>query len=92
MADVPEENKHLVLGGEVHLWGELTNSVNLDGMLWPRAAAAAEVLWRGDKKDVVGEDVTKRLAEMRERLVARGIGAGMVQIERSLRNKGGSVL
>lgn len=44
---VPEEHKHLVIGGEVHLWGELTDSISLDGMLWPRAAAAAEVLWKG---------------------------------------------
>lgn len=43
-ADIPEEHKHLVLGGEVHLFSELTDSVTLDNMLWLRAAAAAEVL------------------------------------------------
>lgn len=26
---IPEEHRHLVVGGEVHLWGELTDSVNL---------------------------------------------------------------
>lgn len=65
LADIPEEQKHLIIGGEVHLWGELTDSVNLDNMLWPRAAAAAELLWRG--KGEVGERTSRRLAEMRER-------------------------
>ena len=82
-----DEHRHLVLGGEVHLWGELTDSVGLDGMLWPRVAAAAEVLWSGKGK--VEEGVTRRLAEMRERLVARGLGAGMVQMEWCLENPGG---
>jgi len=45
LADIPEESKHLVIGGEVHLWGELTDSVNLDDMLWPRTAAAAGLLY-----------------------------------------------
>lgn len=87
---VPEDRHHLVLGGEVHLWGELTDSVTLDGMLWPRASAAAEVLWR--VKGEVGEASTRRLAEMRERLVARGFRAGMVQMEWGLRNRGGCIL
>ena len=90
LADIPEDKRHLVVGGELHLWGELTDSVTLDGILWPRAAAGAEVLWRGPGK--VKEDVTKRLAEMRERLVARGIGAGMVQMEWCLQNEGGCLL
>ena len=59
-------------------------------MLWPRAAAAAEVLWRG--KGEVGEETTRRLAEMRERLVASGIKAGMVQMQRGLMNNGGCIL
>ncbi|MCJ1289095.1 N-acetyl-glucosamine-6-phosphate deacetylase [Xylographa carneopallida] len=84
---IPERDRHLVIGGEMHLWGELTDSVGLDGMLWPRVAAAAEVLWRG--KGNVDEGVTRRLAEMRERLVARGVGSGMVQMEWCLKNPGG---
>ncbi len=59
-------------------------------MLWPRVAAAAEVLWRG--KGEVGEGATRRLAEMRERLVARGVRAGMVQMEWGLRNEGTCIL
>lgn len=74
----------------MHLWGELTDSVCLDFMLWPRVAAAAEMLWRG--KGEAGEATTKRLAEMRERLVRLGIRSEMVQMEWGLRNKGGCVL
>ncbi|KAL8730750.1 MAG: hypothetical protein Q9166_003820 [cf. Caloplaca sp. 2 TL-2023] len=88
---VSKEHRHLIAGGEVHLWGELTDSVTLDGMLWPRVAAAAEVMWSGTDK-MADEDTTRRLAEFRERLIARGISAGMVQMEWCLRNKGGCTL
>ncbi|KAL8816935.1 MAG: hypothetical protein Q9191_008240, partial [Dirinaria sp. TL-2023a] len=74
------EHRHLIAGGEVHLWGELTDRVSLDGTLWPRAAAAAEVMWSLPRK-LADKDTTRRLAEWRERMVARGIGAGMVQME-----------
>ncbi|KZF22399.1 glycoside hydrolase family 20 protein [Xylona heveae TC161] len=84
LAGVPDNATHLVLGGEVHIWSEQTDPVILDSMLWPRAAAAAEVLWSG-AKDAQGQnrsqvEASPRLAEMRERLVARGIGAGPVQM------------
>ncbi|MCJ1377646.1 N-acetyl-glucosamine-6-phosphate deacetylase [Xylographa soralifera] len=87
LVDIPEDRQHLVIGGELHLWGELTDGTNLDGMLWPRAAAGAEILWRGPYE--AEEETTRRLSEMRERLVARNIGAGMVQMEWCLKNKGG---
>lgn len=53
-------------------------------MLWPRAAAAAEVLWSG-AKDEEGKnrsqvEASPRLAEMRERMVSRGVRAGPVQM------------
>ncbi|KAF1984347.1 glycoside hydrolase family 20 protein [Aulographum hederae CBS 113979] len=91
LKDIPKKYQHQIVGGEVHLWGELTDSVNLDNMLWPRVAAAAEVLWRGPGNPV-SEDVTRRLAEMRERLVLKGVKADMVQMEWCLRNKGGCSL
>lgn len=49
------QNRHLVLGGEVHLWAEQTDPVNLDDMLWPRASAAGEVLWSG-RQDFNGKN------------------------------------
>ena len=90
---IPKNKTSLLLGGEVHLWAETTDGVNLDSKLWPRAAAAAEVLWSGGKgPSGVTEEVTRRLAEMRERLVKRGIQAGVVQMEWCLQNKGGCML
>lgn len=97
-ADVADEDRPLVLGGEVHLWGELTDGANLDAKLWPRAAAAGEVLWSGggdrpgERSGVVGETVTRRLAEWRERIVRMGIGAGPVQVTWCLMNEGSCVL
>jgi len=63
--------------------------VTSDGILRLRVAAAAEVLWRG--KGEASEDTT-RIAEMRERLIFRGIQAGMIQMECYLKNKGGTLL
>ena len=81
---IPANQTSLVLGGEVHIWTEQTDPVNLDAMVWPRASAAAEILWSG-AKDVNGTNrsqvlASPRLAEMRERMVQRGIGAGPVQM------------
>jgi hexosaminidase len=83
---IPDDKAHLVIGGEVHLWSELTDGITLDGKLWPRAAAAAEILWTGPRE--VDESVTRRLAEIRERLVARGIRASVVQMQWCLQNPG----
>lgn len=91
LASIALNQRHLVAGGEIHLFGELTDDISLDGLLWPRVAAAAEVLWSGPGK-ILDEGTTRRLADMRERLVARGIGAGMVQMEWCLRNEGGCKL
>jgi hexosaminidase len=81
---VPEDKHHLVIGGEAHMWAEQTDPINLDPSLWPRAAAAAEVLWSG-AKDATGQnrsqiDAAPRLSEMRERLVALGIRAEPIQM------------
>jgi hexosaminidase len=77
---VPDEQKPLILKGEVHLWGEITDLITLDSMLWPRAAAAAKVLWKGPGTPV-SENTTKRLAILRERLLLIDVTAGMVQME-----------
>jgi hexosaminidase len=84
LGGVPAEQQHLVMGGEVHIWAEQTDPVNLDDMVWPRASAAGEVLWSG-RQDASGTnrsqiDASPRLAEMRERMVLRGIRSGPVQM------------
>ncbi|KAL5118722.1 Glucosamine-6-phosphate isomerase (Glucosamine-6-phosphate deaminase) (GNPDA) (GlcN6P deaminase) [Pleosporales sp. CAS-2024a] len=84
LTNVPEEHQHLVLGGEAHMWAEQTDPVNVDGMIWPRGAAVAEVLWSG-AKDAQGVnrsqiEASPRLSEMRERLVAKGVGASPIRM------------
>jgi hexosaminidase len=85
---IPEENKELIVGGEVHLWCEQTDSITLDFKLWPRVAAAAEVLWKGPMK--VDGNVTRRLVQLRERQVSHGMRAEVVQMEWCLKNEGGA--
>ncbi|KAM0278376.1 hypothetical protein ACHAQH_005198 [Verticillium albo-atrum] len=79
-----EEEAKLVLGGEVTAWSESIDPVNLDTVLWPRASAAGEVLWSG-RTDASGQnrtqyDAAPRLAEFRERMVARGVGSAPVHM------------
>ncbi len=91
IAGIPPSLQHLILGGECHIWAEQTDPTNLDRNVWPRAAAAAEVLWSG-AKDASGQnrsqvDAAPRLSEMRERLVAKGVGAEPVQMPFCLMGK-----
>ena len=81
---IPANETHLVVGGVVAIWSEQTDSANLDRMVWPRAGAAAEVLWSG-AKDATGQNrsqvtASPRLADMRERLLARGVSAEPVHM------------
>lgn len=90
---VPEKDQHLVVGGEAHIWSEQTDPVNIDRVLWPRAAAAAEVLWSGAKDPMTGQNRSQvtaapRLSDMRERLVARGVMAEPIQMPFCLMGQG----
>lgn len=83
-ADLTADEARNVLGGEVALWSEMVDAVNVDALLWPRSSAAGEVLWSG-RTDAAGQnrsllDATPRLNELRALLVARGIGAAPVQM------------
>ncbi|WYZ34953.1 hypothetical protein EsH8_I_001229 [Colletotrichum jinshuiense] len=83
-ANLTEEEAKLVLGGEVAAWSESIDAVSIDGILWPRASAAGEVLWSG-RQDASGQnrsqyDAAPRLAEFRERMVARGVRSEPVQM------------
>lgn len=87
---VPKSDQHLVVGGEVHAWAEQTDPVNIDKMVWPRACAAAEVLWSG-AKDSEGRnrsqtEASPRLSDMRERLVASGVLAEPIQMPFCIQN------
>jgi len=44
-ADLTDDQKKRILGGEAAMWEELATAENLDAKLWPRLAAIAERLW-----------------------------------------------
>ncbi|KAG5644539.1 hypothetical protein DXG03_008193 [Asterophora parasitica] len=46
-AGLGEAQRELVLGGQQLLWTEQADPANLDSIVWPRAASAAEVFWTG---------------------------------------------
>jgi hexosaminidase len=69
VANISADLLHGVEGGEVLLWSEQTDSFDLDIKLWPRVAAAAEVLWAGIRDESMLEDAATRLGEWRERAV-----------------------
>ncbi|KAJ2838989.1 Glucosamine-6-phosphate isomerase (Glucosamine-6-phosphate deaminase) (GNPDA) (GlcN6P deaminase) [Coemansia sp. 'formosensis'] len=86
------KQRKLVIGAEVALWSEKSDSTVLDGRLWPRAAAMAETSWSG-KADSRGhvrttKEVTQRLHNQRFRMVGRGINAEPLQPLWCARNPG----
>uniref|UniRef100_A0AAX7UC43 Beta-hexosaminidase n=1 Tax=Astatotilapia calliptera TaxID=8154 RepID=A0AAX7UC43_ASTCA len=70
-----EEQKKLVIGGEVCMWGEYVDATNLTPRLWPRASAAAERLWSDEKQTSDVDKAFPRLQDFRCELLRRGIQA-----------------
>ncbi|KAF8512648.1 beta-hexosaminidase [Hysterangium stoloniferum] len=72
------EQQKLVLGGQQLLWAEQSGPQNLESIVWPRAAASAEVFWTGAVASGRPRDVVEalpRLHDLRYRMVQRGIDA-----------------
>ncbi|KAG0328650.1 hypothetical protein BGZ99_004920 [Dissophora globulifera] len=72
-----DEAKH-VIGGEAALWSEQADETVVDSKVWPRTAAYGESLWSGNRNAdgyKRAYEMSARIQDFRERLVARGIGA-----------------
>ncbi|THC87218.1 hypothetical protein EYZ11_013335 [Aspergillus tanneri] len=69
--------KHII-GATAPLWTEQADDVTVSSLLWPRAAALAELVWSGNR-DAKGRkrttEMTQRIINFREYLVANGIMA-----------------
>src|SRR5690242_11684626 len=57
-ANLSPAQAKLVLGGELAAWSESIDDATIDDILWPRAAAAGEVLWSG-RTDAAGRNRTQ---------------------------------
>ncbi|KAL1923784.1 uncharacterized protein VTP21DRAFT_8764 [Calcarisporiella thermophila] len=84
-ANLTEAEAKLVLGGEVAMWTELVDPSNLEVRLWPRSAAAGEVLWSNRQDQVTA---LYRLHEHRFRMLSRGIQSTPLQPLWCARNPG----
>lgn len=82
-AGVNKSHKGKILGGELAIWGEQAGPTVIDGLMWPRSAAAAELYWsgsydtNGNKRTV--KSVSERFYDWVYRLQARGINAEPTQ-------------
>jgi len=72
-----QEQKDLVIGGEVALWGEQVDDQNIISSLYPRACAGGERLWSAES--VTDTDSAEdRLIIQRCRLLNRGFSSAPV--------------
>ena len=78
-ADLSAAEAALVLGGQQLLWTEQSGPQNLDPIVWPRAAASAEVFWSGGGGDL--RTALPRLHEVGYRFRRRGVQAISLQPE-----------
>lgn len=87
-ASLSETEASLVVGGQQLLWTEQSSPANLDSIVWPRAAASAELFWSGPSNTTLAgkqstntgvETALPRLHELAFRMQQRGVGAIALQ-------------
>jgi len=71
LANITNEQTHLVMGGQQLLWTEQSSPSNIDPIIWPRAAASAELFWSGPGGN--SSDALPRLHDTAFRMQNRGI-------------------
>ncbi|KZT28732.1 glycoside hydrolase family 20 protein [Neolentinus lepideus HHB14362 ss-1] len=83
LANLTDSQASLVLGGEQLLWTEQSSPNNLDSIVWPRAAASAEVFWTGatgpSGSPLNVTEALPRLHDIRFRMEQRGVKAIVLQ-------------
>ncbi len=71
-SELTQEQRSLILGGEVCMWGEQLYERTIDSRIWPRTAAIAERFWSPENvRDI--NDMYRRLGVMSVRLEALGL-------------------
>jgi len=71
-ANLSDEEKKRVMGGEAAMWAEFTTPEIIDSRIWPRTAAIAERLWSPqDLRDV--ESMYSRMYAVSDKLEAYGL-------------------
>jgi len=71
-SDLTPDQRALILGGEVCMWGEQLYERTIDSRIWPRTAAIAERFWSPENiRDV--NDMYRRLDVVSVRLEAFGL-------------------
>ena len=71
-SDLTPQQRALILGGEVCMWGEQIDARTIDSRIWPRTAAIAERFWSPESvRDV--DDMYRRLHVESIRLEAVGL-------------------
>lgn len=82
-ASIAAANNPNILGGEAAQWTELADNNNIDGRIWPRAAAIAERLWSPASVTDV-DDMYRRLNVLSDQLDEQGLNH-LTDYERALR-------
>ncbi len=70
--DLTPEQRKLILGGEVCMWGEQLYERTIDSRIWPRTAAMAERFWSPENMVDV-DDMYRRLEAVSIELEALGL-------------------